>query len=40
MKIKILANNFKLEKYDIALLASFIFCCITVLWLAYSIAEF
>jgi hypothetical protein len=43
MKIKILSGyptyNFKLERYDIALLASFIFCCVTVLWLAYSVSE-
>jgi len=40
MKIKILPGypsyNLKLQQYDIALLAGFIFCCITILYLAYG----
>lgn len=41
MKIKLLPGyptyNFKLTQMEAVLLAGFIFCCVTVLWLAYSV---
>ena len=33
-------KNLKLMPYDISLIAGFIFCCVTVLWLAYSVSDF
>lgn len=44
MKIKILPGyptyNLKLQKYDVALIAGFIFCCAVILYLSWSVSDY